>query len=112
MRWSALLLALAALPRASSAAPDKRFVDLVSRSGFIFKGTVKKLGAATPSVPVEKATAVVAVDEVLEAPRGLADRAGQEVTVRLADAKAAREGAQLVFFTWQYLAGKSVGVAE
>ncbi len=91
---------------------DRSFVALVAKSGLIFKGTMKTLHSATPTVPVENDTAIVHVDEVLEAPESMGDIAGQEITLRLVDPEAVKVGEARIFFTVVYSLGSSVGVAE
>jgi hypothetical protein len=86
--------------------------DLVSRSGFIFQGTVKAIGAATPTVTREPNTAVVVVDRVLEALPPVGNIKGKEVTVRLKDATRVRAGQSATFFTYVYSAGTSLGLDE
>lgn len=113
----ASLMALLTLPAlhalmAQGKPTDRAFVDLVAKSGLIFRGTVKTLHAATPSVPVENNTAIVRVDEVLEAPASMGDLAGQDLTVRLLDPDADKVDEAKIFFTVVYSLGSSVGVAE
>src|SRR5207244_2544741 len=109
-----VLMSLVAL-RASIAQEkpaDRAFVDLVAKSGLIFKGTVKTLHAATATVPIENNTAIVRVDQVLDAPASMGELTGQDVTVRLLNPEAAKPSEQRVFFTVVYSMGSSVGVAE
>jgi hypothetical protein len=87
-------------------------LDAVRGSGFIFRGTVKAIGAATPTVPAEARTAVVVVDQVIEVTPPLGDLTRREVTVRLRKAEALRPGEAAVFFTYLYRAGTSVGLEE
>ena len=52
--------------------PTKK--EPASEAAYIFKGTVEKLKAATmKNVPVDNRTVVVRVDQVIEAPKNLAD---------------------------------------
>jgi hypothetical protein len=108
--WLLLVAPCASIAQGMPA--DRAFVDLVRKSGLIFKGTVREPHAATPTVPVEENTAIVRVDEVLEAPASMGDLAGQDVTVRLLKPEAVKAGSQLAFFTVVYSMGSSVGVAE
>ena len=81
------------------------------RPTFIFKGTIRKLRAASMrGVPVDERTAVVHVDQVLEAPRNLAHCAGKDITVRLAGQTKASVGQQLMFHTAGWKFGESVAV--
>jgi hypothetical protein len=88
------------MPTGSS--PDARFV---------FKGTVQKLKAATmQEVQVDARTAVVRVDEVIQASEALSHYAGQDITVQLAGKKKFKKGQQAVFYTNGLLFGDSVAV--
>ena len=81
------------------------------RPTFIFKGTIRKLKAASMrGVPVDERTAVVRVDQVLEAPRNLAHCAGKDITVRLAGRTKASVGQQLMFHTAGWMFGENVAV--
>src|SRR5215210_4741723 len=87
--------------------------DLRRQSTFTFVGTVKELNAATMAeVPVTQSTAVVTVDEVLQAPPMLANRAGTDITVLLSDAQQVQEGQQATFFTIGAVYGEDVAVRE
>jgi hypothetical protein len=87
--------------------------DLRRQSTFTFVGTVKRLNAATMAeVPVTDSTAVVTVDEVLQAPPMLADLAGTDITVQLSNAQQMQEGQQATFFTTGWLYGQSIAVQE
>ena len=84
---------------------------LVRRSGFIFHGTVLQKGEATmPGVPVDAATAVVKVHEVLYAPPGLDDFTGWTITVQLEEPDAVRTGEPAAFFTRTWIFGASLAV--
>ncbi len=76
---------------------------------FIFKGTIKQLKRATmKEVPVDKSTAVVTVDQVVEAPPDLAGYNGQDITVHLSALHKA--GETLIFNTVSWLYGDSIAV--
>ena len=76
---------------------------------FVFKGSVKKLGSATMKhVSAGRRTAVVRVDQVVEANPQLARLAGQEVTVELSGR--AKVGDQMIFYTIPLMFGDSVSV--
>ena len=78
---------------------------------FVFKGTVKKLNSATmKQVSADHRTAVVRVDEVVEANPALAKLAGQDVTVQLSGRAKIPVGRQLVFHTIPLMFGESVSV--
>jgi hypothetical protein len=105
-----LLTTLMTLP--VSAADQKTVADLTSKSGYIFLGTVRQTHAATPTVPLEPTTAIVLVDRVLDGVKEIGDLKGKEVTVRLVPREKVERGKPLVFFTYGYSFGKSVGLAE
>ena len=107
----ALILALVTHPTTVAQA-DSSFVDLVRRSGFIFQGTVKAIGASTPSIVRESNTAVVSVDRVLEALPPATNRAGHDVTVRLRKPGEMQPGQKATFFTYLYAGGASQGLEE
>jgi hypothetical protein len=84
---------------------------LAQQARFIFKGTVQKLKAANmPGVPVNDRTAVVRVDEIIQAPEALSHYAGQEITVQLGGRKKLKKGQQAVFYTNGWLFGDGVAV--
>ena len=78
---------------------------------FVFKGTVKKLKSATmKDVPVDDRTAVVTVDQIIEAPADLADYNGQDITVQLGGRQKIKTGQELIFHTVSWMYGDSVAV--
>src|SRR6266487_2935183 len=84
---------------------------LAQQARFVFKGTVQKLKASTMrDVPANNRTAVVRVDEVIQAPEALSHYAGQDLTVQLGGRKKLKKGQQAVFYTNGWLFGDSVAV--
>jgi len=84
---------------------------LARQASFVFKGTVKKLKAATlPSVPVTDQTVIVHVDQVLQAPKLLSGYEGKDITVQLGKEKKLKEGEQAIFYTNGWLFGDSIAV--
>jgi hypothetical protein len=78
---------------------------------FMFRGTVKKMRSATmKEVPVSDRTAVVRVEQVLEAPRSFAHYEGQDVTVELAGRKKVAVGDELIFQANSWMFGDSIAV--
>jgi hypothetical protein len=78
---------------------------------FVFTGTVKKLNSATmKQVSADGRTAVVRVDEVVEANAELARLAGQDVTVQLSGRAKIPVGGRFVFHTVPLMFGESVSV--
>jgi hypothetical protein len=85
--------------------------DLASQSSFVFKGTVKKLKAATiPSLPVTEKTVVVSVDEIIRAPELFQSFAGSDITVQLGSRETVRKGEQVIFYTNSWMLGESLAV--
>jgi hypothetical protein len=90
---------------------DSRRRMEAQRPTFVFKGTVKKLESATMSgVPVDERTAVVRVDQIIEAPPDLAGYLGQNITVQSASRPDVRVGEQMIFHTAGWMFGDSVAV--
>ncbi|HYR87669.1 MAG TPA: hypothetical protein VE422_26535 [Terriglobia bacterium] len=78
---------------------------------FVFRGTVKKVRAATmKEVPVSDRTAVVRVEQVIEAPQSFAHYEGQDITVGLAGKKKVKAGEELVFHADSWIFGDSIAV--
>lgn len=87
--------------------------DLRRRSTFAFVGTVRRLNAATmEAVLVTESTAIVTVDEVLQAPPMFSDLAGSDITVQLSAAGQVQEEQQATFFTTGGIYGTSIAVQE
>jgi hypothetical protein len=88
--------------KAESAAQQARFV---------FIGTVQKLRAATlDEAPVDDRTAIVRVDEVIDAPEALAQYAGHDITVHAGGRKRLEKGQQAKFYANPWLFGDSIAV--
>jgi len=84
---------------------------LAGQARFVFRGTVQRLNAATiPEVHDTSSTAVVRVDETIQAPRPLSHYTGKEITVLLAAPIEVKTGDQAVFFADAWLFGNK-GVA-
>ena len=82
-----------------------------SEATFIFKGTVKKLKAATMrAVPVDERTAVVHIEQVIEAPKNLGRTAGHNITVQLAGRARVEPGQQFVFHTVGWIFGDGIAM--
>ena len=78
---------------------------------FVFKGAVKKIRSATmKQVPVSERTAIVRVEQVLEAPKSFVHYQGQDITVELAGTKAVKAGDEFVFHANSWIFGDSVAV--
>lgn len=86
---------------------------LIRQSTFIFRGTVEKVSASTmPTVPANESTAVVRVDQIIDAPGAPPDLAGKTITVKLLQPNSVKAGEQLTFFTKGWLMGNSMAVIE
>jgi hypothetical protein len=84
---------------------------LDKQSTFVFKGTVKKLKAATlANVPVTDKTIIVRADEVLRGPDALAHYEGTDITVQLGSREQAKKGEQALFYTNSWLIGEGLAV--
>ncbi len=111
-----LLLCIVALALSAGAAQAQpkpmSFTEMVKRSGFIFVGTVKAVGAATPTIARRPNTAIVTVERVLEALPPIGNPTGKDVTVRLRDPARTRTGQRAVFYTYLQTAGATLGLVE
>ncbi|HZA10090.1 hypothetical protein [Mycobacterium sp.] len=89
-------------------------VTLVGQAAFSFVGTVERLGAATmEDLPVDERTAVVRVDQVLQAPDAFAQLAGMSVTVQLLpDTEPPEVGSTFVFFANGLVFGAGIALTE
>lgn len=91
------------------ASPTRR--AQIQRPTFTFKGTIKKLRSATmKEVPVTPRTAVVTVDQVIEAPSDLAGYNGQDITVQLSGRQKVNVGQEMIFHTTGWMYGDSIAV--
>lgn len=78
---------------------------------FVFKGTIKKVKSATmKDVPVNDRTAIVTVDQIIEAPPGLSDYNGQDITVQLSGRAKVSVGQEMIFNTVSWMYGDSIAV--
>lgn len=85
--------------------------DRTQQARFVFKGTVVKLkSAAMPGVPTTERTAVVRVDEIIQAPEALRDTVGQNITVQMGGRKTVKRGDQAVFYANGWLFGEGIAV--
>jgi hypothetical protein len=87
--------------------------ELAAQATFIFRGTVERLNASTMApVAVSESTAVVNVDEVIQAPAALGDLTGRQVTIQFGESPPTPAGRQAIFFTRPWLYGDSIAVVE
>lgn len=82
----------------------------LDRGSFVFTGTVQQLDASTmEQVSADERSAIVRVDEVLQAPDILRHVAGQDITVYLGD-HALQQGDLATFYTQGLVFGESIAV--
>ena len=86
--------------------------DFVSKSDFVFSGTILLLNTSTIDAEDPKDMAVVRVDKVIRASEDLSAYSGKQITVRLKDAGAAKTDESKIFFTRATFFGESLGVDE
>jgi hypothetical protein len=85
--------------------------SLAQRVTFVFTGTVRALNAATmPDLTVNSRTAIVLVDEVLQAPAAFSNFAGQEITVQVGGRKKIAVGDKVTLFANSWRFGEGVAV--
>ena len=90
---------------------SQRKTETAPKPTFFFKGTIKKLKSATmKDVPVNERTAIVTVDQIIEASPGLADYNGQDITVQLSGRTKASVGLEMIFHTISWMYGESIAV--
>jgi hypothetical protein len=92
---------------------DATVPDLLARSQWVVRATVRELAATTMrEVPASPNTLVVQVDKVLHGPREFSDHVGRRITLVSDDPKGLKVGQSAVFFTRSYLYGPTLAVAE
>jgi len=78
---------------------------------FVFRGAVKKIRSATmKEVPVSDRTAIVRVEQIIEAPKTFAHYEGQDITVELAGNRKVAAGDEFIFHANSWIFGDSVAV--
>src|SRR5215831_19439286 len=81
----------------------------VEQPTLVFKGTVKKIRAAgIKTIKPDEHTAIVHVDQVLEAPPAFRHLAGSDITVKLAATAANKQA--LLFHAVGWIFGDSIAV--
>src|ERR1041384_6934504 len=90
--------------KAKRKAPDQE-------ANFVFRGTIKQLKAANvKQAPVSDRTAIVTVDQLLDAPESLTGYVGQDITVELSSARNVSAGERMIFHTTSWLSGETIAV--
>ena len=86
--------------------------SVISRSNFIFYGTIVKMNASNIEVATSLPTAIVKIDEIIDAVPPYDEMKGKEITVLLASPQRNKAGDKQVFFTTGWYYGKTLGVKE
>jgi len=90
--------------KAKKKAPDQD-------ANFVFRGTIKQLNAANvKQAPVSDRTAIVTVNQVLDASANLKGYSGQDITVELSSARHVTAGERMIFHTTSWLSGETIAV--
>jgi hypothetical protein len=85
----------------------------VGQASFVFRGRIKALGQSNlDGVEPDERMALVEVEEVVIAPRGLGDLEGNTVTVYLQSTQGIRPGQKATFFATSWHYGQTIGVVE
>jgi len=96
--------------------PSKDISDdsrsVIGQSNFIFSGTIVKMNASNIDVSTNDPTAIVLVDEVIDAIPPYDQMKGKEITVLLASDRDRKPGEKEVFYTMGWYYGKTLGVKE
>ncbi len=91
---------------------NNEFISVVGRSNFIFYGTVIQEDSSNINVRTTAKTAIVRVDEVIDATRSFFKMKGRKITVVQADSTIHPKGFRTVFYTTGWYYGKTLGVRE
>jgi len=103
-----LLIAFCTTPSYS----QETFKSIIAKSNFIFSGTIVKMNASNIDIKTVGPTAIVKINEVIDAVSPYEEEKGKEITVLLASDKNIKEGTQKVFYTIGWYYGKNLGVKE
>src|ERR1051325_10085244 len=78
---------------------------------FVFKGTIKKLKASNvKQAAVNDRTAIVTVNQVIDAPPNLTAYAGQDITVEFSSRRKIHVGDKLIVHAISWLFGETIAV--
>src|SRR5437588_12666037 len=78
---------------------------------FVFKGTIKKLKASNvKQAPANDRTAIVTVNQVIDAPANLAAYEGQDITVELSAVHKVRADQKMIFYATGWLYAETIAV--
>ncbi len=102
---------LAGIP--GSARAQASLAEALKKSDIVFIGTVGQVGAASfAAVPVSPRTVVVRVDAVIEKPKAVVLKQGDQVTVEVQDPSQFKVGVQATFYTDGWIYGQGIAVRE
>ncbi|MCH8860690.1 MAG: hypothetical protein IH843_06100, partial [Thaumarchaeota archaeon] len=85
---------------------------VIGQSNFIFSGTIVKMNASNIGVITDVSSAIVLVDEVIDAVSPYDQMKGKEITILLASDQNRNAGEKEVFYTMGWYYGKTLGVKE
>jgi hypothetical protein len=97
---------------ASSQNLSKEFVSVVGRSNYIFVGTVMLTDSSNVNVHSSRKSAIIRVDDVLDAAVQYSLMADKLVTMFFADSSTHTNGKQSVFYTKVSSVGRTLGLTE
>ena len=85
---------------------------IIAQSNFIFSGTIIRLNASNIKIQTPYPTAIVRVDEVIDAVAPYEQMKGKEITVLLASKGDRQAGDRQIFYTTGWYYGTTLGVKE
>jgi hypothetical protein len=85
---------------------------IISQSNFIFRGTIIRMDASNIDAVADVPTAVVRVDEVVDAVEPYEQMKGKDITVLLSSSRGKKAGDKQIFYTSGWYYGKTLGVKE
>jgi hypothetical protein len=85
---------------------------IIARANFIFAGTIVTPNASNIGIKTSSPTAIVRVDEIIDAVAPYDQMKGKEITVLFASTASKAAGSQQVFYTMGWYYGKNLGVKE
>ncbi len=95
-----------------SQSPSEEFISVVEQANFIFKGTVIQWNASNIDAHIYGRSAIVRVDEVIDAVEAYRGSKKREITVLLADSNFQISSGTITFYTTGWYYGNALGVRE
>jgi len=86
--------------------------NVIAQSNFIFYGTVVKMNSSNIDISANGLTAIVRIDQVIDAVSPYEQMNGKEITVLLSPNQTRNVGEKQVFYTMGCYYGKTLGVKE